>query len=56
MKAWLLAARPKTLSAAVAPGLVGTALAWGPHIHWLSFGGALTGAIFFYTTVRETLI
>ena len=48
MNAWLLAARPKTLSAAVAPVLVGTALARGipAGIHWPSFAFALLGAIF----------
>jgi 1,4-dihydroxy-2-naphthoate octaprenyltransferase len=41
---WLLAARPKTLAAAVVPVLVGTALArWS---HWPSFLGALGGALF----------
>lgn len=47
MKAWLLAARPKTLSAAVVPVLIGTSLAYsrGP-IHWSSFTFALLGAIF----------
>lgn len=48
MKSWLLAARPKTLSAAVAPVLVGTALAYGGPMpmHWISFACALFGAIF----------
>ncbi len=44
---WFLAARPKTLSAAVVPVLVGTAMT--PHsvsIHWPSFTFALIGAIF----------
>jgi 1,4-dihydroxy-2-naphthoate octaprenyltransferase len=45
MNRWLLAARPKTLSAAVVPVLVGTA--WGGKpMNWLLFGGALLGAIF----------
>jgi len=47
MKSWLLAARPKTLSAAIVPVLVGTALARGGPmpIHWLIFGCALVGAV-----------
>jgi 1,4-dihydroxy-2-naphthoate octaprenyltransferase len=46
--AWLLAARPKTLAAAVTPVLVGTALAYDPRtqIHWTSFACALLGAVF----------
>src|SRR5882672_10983042 len=45
MTAWLLAARPKTLSAAVVPVLVGTAMAGRP-VFWLLFGCALLGAVF----------
>ena len=44
MNAWLLASRPKTLSAAVVPVLIGTALA--PRIDWLMFACALLGALF----------
>jgi 1,4-dihydroxy-2-naphthoate octaprenyltransferase len=45
MTPWLLAARPKTLSAAVVPVLIGTSLA-PPPIHWLMFACALLGALF----------
>ncbi|HEY8131651.1 MAG TPA: 1,4-dihydroxy-2-naphthoate polyprenyltransferase [Thermoanaerobaculia bacterium] len=44
MSPWILAARPKTLSASVVPVLVGTAFAH--DIHWLLFSSALFGAIF----------
>jgi 1,4-dihydroxy-2-naphthoate octaprenyltransferase len=44
---WLMAARPRTLPAAVAPVLVGTALAGYEHVfHPLRFVAALLGAIF----------
>ena len=44
MTPWLLAARPKTLSAAAAPVLVGTVLAG--RVDWVMFACALVGAIF----------
>jgi 1,4-dihydroxy-2-naphthoate octaprenyltransferase len=44
---WLMAARPRTLPAAVAPVLVGTALAWSEgSLDWLAFAAALLGALF----------
>src|SRR5438270_354057 len=47
MTPWLLAARPKTLAAAVTPVLVGTSLACvHAKIDWLPFLFALLGAVF----------
>jgi 1,4-dihydroxy-2-naphthoate octaprenyltransferase len=44
---WLMAARPRTLPAAVAPVLVGTALAASEdEFKWLTFLAALVGALF----------
>ena len=47
LKVWMLAARPKTLPAAVAPVIIGSAVAFHDlaRVHWLSFGCALLGAI-----------
>jgi len=45
-KVWILAGRPKTLPAAAAPVIMGTALAWGDALpHWPSALCALLGAI-----------
>ncbi|HWX88427.1 MAG TPA: 1,4-dihydroxy-2-naphthoate polyprenyltransferase [Solirubrobacteraceae bacterium] len=47
MHIWLMAARPRTLPAAVAPVLVGTSLALGSgHFRPLAFVAALLGAVF----------
>jgi 1,4-dihydroxy-2-naphthoate octaprenyltransferase len=50
LRIWLMAARPRTLPAAIAPVLVGSAAAWaqldGDGFHWGRFAGALVGAIF----------
>jgi 1,4-dihydroxy-2-naphthoate octaprenyltransferase len=44
---WLMAARPRTLPAAVAPVLVGTALAATEGtFKWLTFAAAMAGALF----------
>jgi 1,4-dihydroxy-2-naphthoate polyprenyltransferase len=45
---WLMAARPRTLPATVAPVLVGTALAATERgdVRWLAFAAALLGALF----------
>jgi 1,4-dihydroxy-2-naphthoate polyprenyltransferase len=44
---WLMAARPRTLPAAVAPVLVGTALAATEGtFKWLTFVAAMLGALF----------
>ena len=47
LRIWLMAARPRTLPAAIAPVLVGTSLAGFQHVfHPLRFVAALLGAIF----------
>ncbi len=47
LRIWLLAARPKTLGAAVAPVIIGTAIAYADllDIHWPSLICALLGAM-----------
>lgn len=47
MRSWLLAARPKTLTAAVIPVVLGTALAWshGRRVLWVWALLALVGAL-----------
>lgn len=47
LNTWLMAARPKTLPAAVAPVVIGTAIAYHDlgRVHWPSFACALIGAI-----------
>ena len=47
LQIWLMAARPRTLPAAIAPVLVGTSLAGWLHVfHPLRFVAALVGAVF----------
>ena len=49
LRIWLMAARPRTLPAAVAPVLVGTALAWTLNdgdLDWIAFAAAMLGALF----------
>jgi 1,4-dihydroxy-2-naphthoate octaprenyltransferase len=47
LRIWLMAARPRTLPAAIAPVLVGTALAGFEHVFYpLRFLAALLGALF----------
>jgi 1,4-dihydroxy-2-naphthoate polyprenyltransferase len=49
MRIWLMAARPRTLPAAIAPVLVGTAAAvqWAGHLpRWGAFAAALAGSVF----------
>jgi len=46
LQVWTLAARPKTLPAAAAPVLIGTAMAHtGGGVHWLSAIAAMIGAL-----------
>ncbi|HTO50052.1 MAG TPA: 1,4-dihydroxy-2-naphthoate polyprenyltransferase [Burkholderiales bacterium] len=47
LKAWWTAARPPTLTIAMVPVLVGTALAWhaGAAMHWVAAGVALCAAV-----------
>lgn len=51
--AWMMAARPKTLPAAAAPVLVGTALAYGAgSLHLLAACGAAVGALLLQIAVN----
>ncbi len=46
LQVWILASRPKTLWAAIAPVIIGTAMAYADHaVHWLSALAALFGAV-----------
>ncbi len=47
LRLWLMAARPRTLPAAIAPVLVGTAAAYylAQDIRWLAFAAAMLGSI-----------
>ena len=47
LRIWLMAARPRTLPAAVAPVLVGTAAAYysSEDVRWLAFAAAMLGSI-----------
>ena len=46
LQVWILASRPKTLWAAVAPVIIGTALAYADNSpHWVSAIAALFGAV-----------
>ena len=46
MNPWILAIRPKTLPAAIAPVMIGTAMAWGDGAaHWPSAAAALFAAL-----------
>jgi 1,4-dihydroxy-2-naphthoate octaprenyltransferase len=47
IKLWILAARPKTLWAAVAPVIIGTAMAYeAGGVHWISAASAFLSALF----------
>jgi 1,4-dihydroxy-2-naphthoate octaprenyltransferase len=47
LRIWLMAARPRTLPAAIAPVLVGSAAAYSPDdFRWAAFAAALVGSIF----------
>jgi 1,4-dihydroxy-2-naphthoate octaprenyltransferase len=45
---WIMASRPRTLTIAVTPVMVGTALAWATQgtVHWLAVLAALIGSMF----------
>jgi 1,4-dihydroxy-2-naphthoate polyprenyltransferase len=48
LSAWIMAARPRTLSLSTTPVLVGAALAWAVQrgLHWPAFATALLGSMF----------
>jgi 1,4-dihydroxy-2-naphthoate polyprenyltransferase len=48
LSAWIMAARPRTLSLSTSPVLVGAALAWAVErgLHWPAFAAALLGSMF----------
>jgi 1,4-dihydroxy-2-naphthoate polyprenyltransferase len=48
LSAWIMAARPRTLSLSTTPVLVGAALAWAVQrgLHWPAFVAALVGGMF----------
>ncbi len=51
LRIWIMAARPRTLPAAVAPVLVGSAAAWvaldgGDGFEWLRFAAAIVASVF----------
>ena len=46
MSVWIMAARPTTLPAAIAPVIIGTVMAYGDGLfHWLAASAALFGAV-----------
>ena len=57
LKAWLLAARPKTLTGAITPVLIGTALAaMDGRFHWLPALVCCLFATIFSTSSKEPTV